>query len=84
MINGFVKANAGRPQLTLTLPGSTKAWPALDALSEWVRFGIRTPNGPLSDDVLSLANGGISQTAINQGRVLFFKAGCQTCHGGGK
>ena len=24
------------------------------------------------------------QTTINQGRVLFFKAGCQTCHGGGK
>jgi YVTN family beta-propeller protein len=84
VINGFLKANAGRPQLTLTLPGSSKAWPALDALSEWVRFGIRTPNGPLSDAEISIANGGISQTAINQGRVLFFKAGCQTCHGGGK
>jgi YVTN family beta-propeller protein len=84
VINGFVKANAGRPQLTLTLPGSSKAWPALDALSEWVRFGVRTPNGPLSDSVISTANGGISQTTIDQGRVLFFKAGCQTCHGGGK
>ena len=84
VINAFLKANAGRPQLTVTLPNSTKAWPALDALSEWVRFGIRTPNGPLSDNDLSIANGGISQTTINQGRKLFFQAGCQTCHGGGK
>jgi len=84
VVNSFLKPNAGRPQLTVTLPGSSKPWPALDAMNEWARFNIRTPNGPLSDAELSIANGGISQTTINQGRVLFFKAGCQTCHGGGK
>jgi YVTN family beta-propeller protein len=84
VVNAFVKPNAGRPQLTVTLPNSIRAWPALDAMNEWVRFNVRTPNGPLSDSQISVANGGISQTAINQGRVLFFKAGCQTCHGGGK
>jgi YVTN family beta-propeller protein len=84
VVNSFLKPNAGRPQLTVTLPGSGKAWPALDAMNEWARFNIRTPNGPLSDDELSVANGGLSQSTINQGRVLFFKAGCQTCHGGGK
>jgi YVTN family beta-propeller protein len=84
VVNAFLKPNAGRPQLSVTLPGSGTPWPALDALSEWVRFAVRTPNGPLDDSQLSIANGGISQSAINAGRTLFFQAGCQTCHGGGK
>ena len=83
-INSFLKPNAARPQLTVTLPGSSTAWPALDALSEWVRFAVRTPNGPLDDAQISVANGAICQSDINAGRTLFFKAGCQTCHGGGK
>jgi YVTN family beta-propeller protein len=86
VVNAFLKPNAGRPQLTVTLPGSTKAWPALDAMNEWARFNIRTPNRPLTTAELGAGNttGGLDQNTINQGRVLFFKAGCQTCHGGGK
>ncbi|MDQ2995872.1 MAG: beta-propeller fold lactonase family protein [Chloroflexota bacterium] len=85
VLNTFLKPNAGRPQLTVTLPGSGKPWPALDAMNEWARFSIRTPNRPLTTTELGSNNiGGLDQTAINQGRVLFFKAGCQTCHGGGK
>jgi len=34
VLNAFLKPNAGRPQHTVTLPDSTTAWPALDALSE--------------------------------------------------
>ncbi len=82
-------ANAGRPQHTLTLPGADRGpWPALDALKEWVRFGVRTPNGPLTTAELTTgggsATGGSSAATIDAGRVLFFRAGCQSCHGGGK
>jgi DNA-binding beta-propeller fold protein YncE/mono/diheme cytochrome c family protein len=80
-IVAFNKPNAGRPQQTVTLPGSGTAWPALDAMKEWVRFAVRTPNGALDDTEVS---GGISSADISAGRRLFFRAGCQTCHGGTK
>jgi cytochrome c peroxidase len=83
-INNFAKANSGRTQATVTLPGSSKPWPSLDAMNEWVRFNVRTPNAPLTDDQISVANGGISKSDVDAGRKLFFQAGCQTCHGGGK
>jgi DNA-binding beta-propeller fold protein YncE/mono/diheme cytochrome c family protein len=88
-INNFAKPNSGRTQATVTLPGSSKAWPSLDAMNEWVRFNVRTPNRPLTtteltNQVGNTSTGGLDQTTINQGRILFFKAGCQTCHGGGK
>jgi YVTN family beta-propeller protein len=85
-IVNFVKPNSRRNQATVTLPGSNKAWPSLDAMNEWARFNVRTPNRPLTTTELGAGNstGGLDQTTINQGRVLFFKAGCQTCHGGGK
>jgi DNA-binding beta-propeller fold protein YncE/cytochrome c peroxidase len=84
-VNAFALPNAGRPQLSVTLPGSGTAWPALDALKEWVRFAIRTPNGMLTDDEgLSLANGALDDSDVNNGRRLFFQAGCQQCHGGTK
>lgn len=76
-------ANAGRPQLTITLPGSSTAWPALDAMTEWVRFAIRTPNGMLTDRELA-APGSLDADDVEAGRRLFFRAGCQTCHGGTK
>jgi YVTN family beta-propeller protein len=88
VINNFALSNAGRQQLTITLPGSNKPWPALDAMNEWIRFAVRTPNSPLTVQQLTAANapttGAPNQTVINQGRTLFLKAGCQTCHGGGK
>lgn len=80
-IVAFNKPNGGRPQQTITLPGSSTAWPALDAMKEWVRFAVRTPNGALDDSVVS---GGISTTDVTAGRRLFFRSGCQTCHGGTK
>lgn len=87
-VNAFGIANGGRPQLTVTLPGSDTAWPALDAMKEWVRFAIRTPNGALTTAELTAgggnATGGLSVSSVNQGRRLFFQAGCQVCHGGTK
>jgi YVTN family beta-propeller protein len=76
VINAFAKANANRPQLTVTLPGSSVAVPALTAMRDWVRFAIRTPNGPLVTTA--------TQTQVQQGRELFQQAGCTTCHFGGK
>ncbi len=92
VVNNLPKANAGRPQHTVQLPGAGRSpIPALDALREWVRFGIRTPNGVLTQGDLIAGgnnpvggNGGLSQADIDAGRALFFRAGCQTCHGGGK
>jgi YVTN family beta-propeller protein len=88
VLNAFAKPNAGRPQLTVTLPGSSTAWPALDAMKEWVRFAVRTPNRPLTSAELAAAGssttGGLNLSAVQQGRRLFFRAGCQTCHGGTK
>ena len=37
--------------------GQQQAWPALDALKEWVRFSIRTPNGVLTTDELTAGGG---------------------------
>ncbi len=88
VVNAFAKANSGRPQLSVTLPGSTTSWPALDALNEWVRFGIRTPNGALTTSELAAGGGatagGLSTADVTAGRSLFFRAGCQWCHGGTK
>ncbi|MBI5564324.1 MAG: beta-propeller fold lactonase family protein, partial [Chloroflexi bacterium] len=88
VINPFARSNANRPQHTVTLAGSATAWPALTALKEWVRFGIRTPNGALTTSELTAgsgsATGGLSPTDVTQGRRLFFQQGCQVCHGGTK
>lgn len=84
-VNAFALPNSGRPQLTVTLPGSGTAVPALDALKEWVRFAIRTPNGALTDaEGLSQANGALNDATVDDGRRLFFQARCHVCHGGTK
>ncbi len=82
-------ANAGRPQHTVTLPGSGRGpITALDAMKEWVRFSVRTPNGPLTTAELTagggVTTGGLNLSDITAGRALFSQAGCQSCHGGGK
>jgi YVTN family beta-propeller protein len=81
VLNAFPKANAGRPQHTVTLPGSTTQVPALTALREWVKLAVRTPKGPSR-------SGGIpnrlTSRQISQGRTLFTQAGCAGCHVGGK
>src|SRR5262249_47866399 len=52
----------------------------------WVREGIRTPNGALTTAELPAGNNtvGLNTADVAAGRALFLKAGCQTCHGGGK
>ncbi|MEA2142295.1 MAG: hypothetical protein QOI64_725 [Solirubrobacteraceae bacterium] len=80
VINSFAKPNSGRPQWTVTLPGSTVAIPALDALNEWVRFAVRTPRAPFTTNLLP--GRGVSAATIAQGRGLFQAAGCASCHFG--
>src|SRR5207253_3706761 len=48
-VNAFALPNANRPQVSVTLPGSTNKVPALTALREWVRLAVRTPNAPLTN-----------------------------------
>jgi DNA-binding beta-propeller fold protein YncE len=88
VVNAFAKPNAGRPQVTVTLPGSNTAWPALDAMKEWVRFSLRTPNGMMTAAELTsgggVATGGLPDANVEAGRRLFFQAGCHKCHGGSK
>ena len=78
-VNAFALPNAGRPQVTVTLPGSANKVPALTALREWVRNAVRTPNSPL---LLAYLPGAPTQAEINQGRSLFLQSGCANCHGG--
>ena len=80
VVNDFRKPNTGRTQVTVTLPGSTMAWPAMDALNAWIQFSIRVPNGPLTDQEIQ---GGVSSAAIAEGRELFKQARCTACHNGG-
>ena len=78
-LNGFARANAGRPQVTVTLPGSANQVPALTALREWVRFAVRTPGSPLANAAFP---GAPLPADITTGRTLFLTAGCASCHGG--
>ena len=80
VVNDFRKPNTGRTQVTVTLPGSTTAWPAMDALNAWIQFAIRVPNGPLTDLEIQ---GGVSSAAIAEGRELFKQSRCTACHKGG-
>jgi YVTN family beta-propeller protein len=80
VINALAKSNAAREQVTVTLPGSATAVPALTALKEFVKRGIRVPNGPLNSDELP---GGVPVDQIQQGRSLFAQSQCSNCHSGG-
>ncbi len=75
----IAKANANRNQVTVTLPGSGTAVPAWNALREWVRFAVRTPNAPLDSTQVA---GGVSLDKIASGRNLFITQQCNTCHRG--
>jgi YVTN family beta-propeller protein len=83
VVNSFARPNAGRPQHKVRIAGSNTEWPALDAMKEWVRFGVRTPNGALTTSELT-GGGGLNAADVAAGRRLFFKAGCANCHGGTK
>ncbi|MFN0128529.1 MAG: beta-propeller fold lactonase family protein [Verrucomicrobiales bacterium] len=78
-LNAFALPNSGRPQLTVTLPGSTTKVPALDAMREWVRSAVRTPNAPLF--ISGLPNVPTTLQLLN-GRAHYNFVGCANCHGG--
>ncbi len=78
-VNAFALPNANRPQVTVTLPGSTNKVPALTAMREWVRFAVRTPNAPLAR--VAARTRRLPPTSTT-GRRLFLHAGCASCHGG--
>jgi YVTN family beta-propeller protein len=79
-INNFALKNSGRQQLTVTLPGSTVAVPALTAMREWTRVAVRTPNGPLR---ATRNRPGANLRDVAAGRALFAQS-CASCHNGGK
>jgi len=82
VINAFTMPNAGRRELTVTLPGEGRGpIPALTALREWVRFAVRTPRGPFTRQQIQ---GGVSPAVVAAGRFLFNLQGCDKCHSGGK
>jgi YVTN family beta-propeller protein len=70
--------NAERQQVSVTLPGSNTAVPAATALREWVRFAVRTPDGPSTRRGVGNR---LSSRQVAQGRALFAQAGCANCHG---
>jgi YVTN family beta-propeller protein len=78
VLNAFAVPNANRPQVTVTLPGSTNRVPALTAMREWVRNAIRTPNSPRP----GYGGNAATPAEVLQGRKLFLSAGCASCHGG--
>ncbi|NOU08611.1 MAG: beta-propeller fold lactonase family protein [Nitrospira sp.] len=75
----IVKANANRNQVTVTLSGSSTTVPAWNALREWLRVAIRTPNAPLTSHQVE---GGVSAETISAGRNLFLSQQCTACHRG--
>jgi cytochrome c peroxidase len=81
VVNAFAKANANRPQLTVTLPGSNTQVGAMSALREWVRLAVRTPRAPFTRRGVGNR---LSKRQVSQGRALFAQAGCSACHLGSK
>ncbi len=77
-VNAFALPNANRPQVTVTLPGSTNKVPALTAMREWVRFAVRTPNAPLA----GLAQRGRSPPTSPQAAHCSLRPVARRCHGG--
>jgi YVTN family beta-propeller protein len=88
ILNQFAKPNANRPQPEVQLPGSEVSIRAHDALVDYQRRALRTPNRAMTTDELTAANsptlGGIDATDIEAGKTLFVAANCQSCHHGGK
>lgn len=84
----FTVPNAGRPQAVVMLPGSATKINSLDALVEWQKYAVRTPNRPMTSAELMARvgnpTGGIDENDISIGRQLFSEAGCANCHSGGK
>lgn len=88
VMNPFTVPNAGRPQAKVRLPGSMFAINSLDALVDWQKYAVRTPNRPMTADELKEhgldPQSGLDEDLIRAGRHLFSEAGCVSCHSGGK
>lgn len=87
VMNQFLLPNANRPQPFVQLPGSSVKVKALDALVDWQRLSVRTPNRPMTRSELFIAGlydmGGLKDDEIVAGEKLYRSAGCQNCHKGG-
>lgn len=84
----FTSPLAGRPQAMVKLPGSDVEVRSLDALVEWQKYAVRTPNGPMTSAELAVQggdpSGGTDANEVAIGRRLFNEAGCVSCHSGGQ
>jgi hypothetical protein len=81
----FARPNQGRPQPRVQLPASPVQVEAADALEEWQRSAVITPNRPMTAAELAaagLTGPGIDDDRVDQGRILFETSGCANCHGG--
>jgi cytochrome c551/c552 len=80
--------NSGRQQHKVQLPGSNVRVPALDAMDQWIRRAVRSPNRPLTTFELTFGGGnptgGVNANDLEAGRRLFQQANCLACHAGGK
>ncbi|MCJ8272221.1 MAG: hypothetical protein MJK04_22830, partial [Psychrosphaera sp.] len=75
VLNQFAKPNGNRPQPQVQLPGSKFKIRAHDALVDYQRRALRTPNRAMTKSELSIAGspttGGIVATDIAAGKALF-------------
>ncbi|MBV1880690.1 MAG: beta-propeller fold lactonase family protein [Pseudomonadales bacterium] len=88
VLNQFERPNSNRPQPYVQLPGSDVLVKAHDALIDWQRYAVRTPNRPMMKMELFAVGapvvGGLNQIKVMRGKRVFKEAGCVTCHRGGK
>ena len=88
VLNSFNRPNSNRAQPYVRLPGSDVLVKSHDALIDWQRYAIRTPNRPMTRTELKQAGapstGGLNAKRIKRGEKIFQEAGCSSCHSGGK
>jgi cytochrome c peroxidase len=51
--------------------------PAFNAMTDWVKFAVRTPKAPIAG-----LPGGLDAGEVSRGQQLFNQQGCNNCHGG--
>ncbi|RLU00049.1 MAG: YncE family protein [Ketobacter sp.] len=87
VMNAFARPNGNRAQPFVRLPGSNVDVKAHDALIDWQRYAIRTPNAPMTAQQLQEhgidAVGAPDEIELQAGAELFVEAGCSQCHNGG-
>jgi YVTN family beta-propeller protein len=87
VMNQFERPNADRPQPYVRLPNSYELVKSHDALVDWQKYAIRTPNAPLTRSELKSLNtpniGGLKDKWVQRGRHIF-ESDCASCHNGSK